>query len=95
MGIRLSLDMSIDHEEFRRLLPGAVGAAPMREEGDTFSRVEGARRWRIRVTPLTEQRLGSLALPRHRVEIQLEGYPEDEAEAFLARFHRGFQRGGG
>ncbi|WP_291270970.1 hypothetical protein [Geothrix sp.] len=95
MGIRLSLDMSIDREAFRRLLPGAVGAAPMREEGDTFCGAEGRRRWRIQVTPLAERRLGSLALPRHRVEIQLEGYLEDEAEAFLARFHRGFQRGGG
>ena len=49
----------------------------------------------MRLLPLADRRLGSVVLPRHRVEISLDGYSEEEARAFMARFHRGFQRGGG
>lgn len=87
--------MSISREEFLRLLPAAVGQATFREEGGAFIGREGARRWTVRLTPLPDQRLGSVSLSRHRIQITFEGYADHEAEAFLARFQRGFQRGGG
>ena len=88
------MDMSLSAEDFRRLLPGALGQAP-RWRPDGAEGPLGSGRWRITLAPLADHRLGSVALPMHRVVICLEGVAEAEAEAFLARFHRGFQRGGG
>ncbi|WP_243300584.1 hypothetical protein [Geothrix oryzisoli] len=95
MEHRLTLEMTLSREEFLRLLPGAVGSFGGPGEGDGFEGRDGPRRWRIRLVPLPDLHVGRVVLPRHRVEIHLQGYAEGEAEAFLTRFHRGFQRGGG
>jgi hypothetical protein len=87
------LEMTLSREEFLRLLPGAVG--PFTEEDGGFRGTDGSLKWHIRLVPLPELRLGRVVLPRHQVEIRLEGHTAGEAEAFLARFQRGFQRGGG
>jgi hypothetical protein len=89
------LEMTLSREEFLRLLPGAVGPLMETREADLFEGRNGSRRWWIRLVPLRDLQVGRVVLPRHRVEIHLEGYAEEEAEAFMARFHRGFQRGGG
>jgi hypothetical protein len=91
--MQLSLEMTLSQEEFLRLLPAAVGT--YREEGDRFCGEAGGQSWVIRLVVLPERRLGSVRLPRHRVEICLKGYSREGIEAFLLRFHRGFQRGGG
>jgi hypothetical protein len=39
--------------------------------------------------------VGSVVVPRFRVEIVLEGYSETDADAFMNRFQRAFLRGGG
>jgi hypothetical protein len=93
--MHLILEMSLSREEFRRLLPGAVGATDIQEQDGVFRASEGARRWNIRLSPLAHRRLGSVVLPCQAVEISLEGHTEAEVAAFLERFHRGFQRGGG
>jgi hypothetical protein len=93
--MRLELEMSLSREDFLRLLPGAVGLPAVTEEGGVYLASEGTRRWSVRLRPLPDRRLGSVVLPRHWIEIQLEGYSGEEAAAFLARFHRGFLRGGG
>ena len=49
----------------------------------------------IRLVPLPALRFSSLAIPRHRVDITLDGGSDAEGEAFMARFHRAFLRGGG
>ncbi|GLH66258.1 hypothetical protein [Geothrix edaphica] len=87
------LEMTLSREEFLRLLPGAVG--PFTEEDGGFRGTDGPLRWRIRLIPLPELRVGRVVLPRYQVEIRLEGHTAGQAEAFLARFQRGFQRGGG
>jgi len=87
--------MSISREEFLRLLPVAVGRSPFTEEAGVFSGRDGSRCWQVRLRPIANQRLGSVVLPRHRLDITFEGYSDQEAETFLVRFHRGFQRGGG
>lgn len=95
MEYRLDLEMTLSRAEFLRLLPGAVGPAVVTEESGVFRGTDGQRGWTIRLVPLLDLRLGSVSLPRHRVEVHLDGYSKGEVEAFLARFHRGFQRGGG
>ena len=93
MNFHRDLEMSITREEFLRLLPAAVG--PFEENGDTIRGHGTACGWLIRLTPLAGRRVGSMAVPRHQVDIVLEGCAESEAEAFVERFHRAFLRGGG
>ena len=95
MAIELNLEMTLSRGEFLRMLPAAVGMAAIREEGNTFAGGDGQKSWTLALVPLASRRLGSMVLPCHRVEIRLEGYSEAAAEAFMARFLRGFQRGGG
>ena len=85
--------MSLLREEFLRLLPGAVPVCEV--DGDTVRWTEGGCDGTIRLVPLPDRRLGGIVIPRHRVEIALEGWTEAEGEAFLDRFHRAFLRGGG
>jgi hypothetical protein len=88
-------EMALSREEFLRLLPKAVPTPFAEGPEGTFRPADGAARWTLRLVPLAPLHLGGLDLPRHRVELGLEGLDEPAAEAFLARFHRGFQRGGG
>jgi hypothetical protein len=87
--------MSISRPDFLRRLPAAVGQEAVREENGRFSGEEGAGRWTLRLVPLPDRRLARVVLPCHRVEIGLEGYGEAAVDAFMARFQRAFQRGGG
>jgi len=85
--------MSLLREEFFRLLPAAVPAWEV--DGDTVRWSEAGRSGTIRLIQIEDRRLGSVVVPRHRVEIDLEEFDEEEGEAFLARFVRAFLRGGG
>ncbi len=93
MDFLRSLEMSLLAEEFFRLLPAVVAVYEV--NGDTVRWSEGGRVGTIRLVRLEDRRLGSVVVPRHRVEIVLEDCPETEGEAFLDRFHRAFLRGGG
>ena len=94
MTIRRSLEMSLSREEFFRLLPSAVGSHHVGKDG-VVSGSDGPRCWTIHLLPLSDGRLGRVALPRHQIEISFDGHTDEEVETFMARFHRGFQRGGG
>ena len=93
MDFRHALEMSLSREEFFRHLPAVVPVFDVDKDAVCWS--DGDRRWTIRLVPLSHRLMASAVLPRHRVEIFLEACPEDEGEAFMARFHRAFLRGGG
>ena len=93
--MKISLEMSISREDFLRLLPSAVGQVVVAAQDGVFGGGDDHYRWEIRLQKLEDRRLGSVVLPFHRVDIRLEGHSEDEAAAFMTRFQRGFQRGGG
>ena len=93
MVFRRSLEMSLLREEFFRLLPAAVPSWEV--DGDTVRWSERGRGGTIRLIQIEDRRLGSVVVPRHRVEIALEEFEEEEGEAFMARFLRAFLRGGG
>lgn len=95
MAVHRSLDMSLTREEFLRLLPAAVGLETVTLENDCVVHANGATRWRIRLTRLPDVRLGSVVLPLHRVELAFDGLSHQDIQAFMARFERYFQRGGG
>lgn len=87
--------MTISREDFLRLLPEAVGLTPQAGADGVFRHAEGTRCWSLELQPLELLRLGRLSLVRHRVELTFEGHTDAQVAAFMARFHRGFQRGGG
>ena len=93
MDFRHSVEMSVSREEFFRFLPAAVGSFAV--DGDTIRPPGAAGGWLIRLTPLADHRAGRVVVPRHRVDIVIEDCADEEAEAFMARFRRGFLRGGG
>jgi hypothetical protein len=93
MNFQRTMEMSLSREEFLRFLPAAVGSFVA--NGDEVRRSDGVRGWAIRLVRLADHRVGSVVVPRHRVEIVLEGYSEADADAFMNRFHRAFLRGGG
>lgn len=90
--------MTLGRSEFLRLLPGAVGSAFGVEEtpGATLLAHQGAgENWRIRLTPLPPTYLGPIPMERLQVDLAFEGWPPGQVDAFIARFLRGYQRGGG
>jgi hypothetical protein len=105
MVFRRSLEMSISREEFFRLLaaiderrgPDGSSLAPIESspEATTIRWFDAGRPWTIRLVPLPDRHLGSVTVPRHRVDIALEACSDDDGEAFMTRFHRAFLRGGG
>ena len=93
MAAFLSLEMTLTREEFLRLLPALETTVP--NEGQVFAGGEGAKSWRLTLVPLPERRVGALLLPRCRVDLRFEGHTPAEIDAFMTRFQRAFQRGGG
>ena len=93
MTIERSFEMSISREEFFRLLTAAVDA--FEADGHVVRGAGEGHRWAVTLVPLPDHRLGSVVVPRHRVEITIDDCTEAEGGAFLARFQRAFLRGGG
>jgi hypothetical protein len=93
--LALAQDMTISRESFLRSLPAALHCPEVRSDGDQVRPVGGDAGWRIVVTPLPELRLGSIALPRQRIEIHLTGYDETRTRALLERFELYFRHAGG
>ncbi len=90
-----SWDMSISRIEFERSLPAAVDNAAYAVDGNVFSHDGGGRSWRITLEPLPDRVIALLRLPRHRVGFRLDGFDAAARAAWIERFARYFQRGGG
>jgi len=91
----LRFEMTTTRAEFLRLLPAAVNHLRFVEEDGTFVHRDGARRWRIGLTPLSDLRLGMIRLERYGIDIDFAGYSDAEIADYLARFELYFRRGGG
>lgn len=87
-------DMALTREDLLRLLPGAVGGLPWRAEDNRIV-VGNEAGVDLRIDPLPPRRFGPVDIPRLRVGFTFRGWDEAERSAFLARFDRAFQRGGG
>jgi hypothetical protein len=73
-----------------------VGQASLgRRSAEREGGVPARTRATIRLVPLPDLRLGSIAMPRHRVEIALDDCSGAEGDAVMDCFHRTFMRGGG
>lgn len=87
--------MGITHADLHRVLPVLFPDQSLRWGEGTCSVVDGNRGVAIRYAPEQERRLAALAVPRTEVVIELDGYSDAEAAAFLALFERCFRKGGG
>ena len=85
-------EMALTRAEFLRLLPGAAGDLPHREDGDTVHVGDAVS---IELEPLPPRRLGRFEIPVMRVTLRFRGWSGDEARTFVQRFDRAFQKGGG
>jgi hypothetical protein len=88
-------EMTIQAADFRRRLPGALGAETFEECGDAFLHSEAGRSWRIELGPLPALALGAISLERQLVQWTFAGYEAAEIQVRLERFERHFRRGGG
>jgi len=95
MKLPSRFDMTITHADFRRLLPAAVNHVPFTEKDSAFAYGDGARGWRISLSPLPQLQIGLIRLERHQVDFKFTGYSVDEIEKFMTRFEVYFRRGGG
>jgi hypothetical protein len=87
--------MCLTREDFHRTLPAAIGALPHQWEGDRVSIVADGGQVTIALTDQPARVLGSLRLPVLAVAFRFQGFTPAAVEAFMTRFDRHFQRGGG
>jgi hypothetical protein len=88
-------EMSITHQDFLRILPGALGTGNYRLYGNRVVYGDEAHWMEITLSAGTERRIGALALPLTHVRLKFFGYAEPDLQAAITRFDRAFQRGGG
>ncbi len=95
-GFSVQIDMGLDHREFFRLLPAAVEKCAWRVEDERVIIEDGGRRIDIELDESVTRSVGpTLKMPMTVVRLRFSGYRRSEAEAFLERFRRHYQRGGG
>lgn len=90
------LAMGISHDDFFRVFPTVLGAASWRREGLSIL-VEWPLGARLvaSVSAQKLRRIASLSLPYVDVGFDFHGMAAGERAAFLLRFDRAFQKGGG
>lgn len=86
-------EMGLTRAEFLRVLPRVLDGADFVAAGQRIT-VEGMG-LTIILMEAPPRRIGSVALPVMRVRLELDRWVEADADVFLARFDRHFQRGGG
>ena len=89
-------DMATSRAEFFRNLDVALRGMDYAVDGDLVTVEDGGKRIDVQLSPLPPRVLSALIkLERWKVSFEFAGFGEGEAEAFIARFDRAFQRGGG
>ncbi|MEQ8663575.1 MAG: hypothetical protein RLW62_22385 [Gammaproteobacteria bacterium] len=89
-------EMGISHADFRRIFPRLLddAAASVDGTGAHASWPDG-RLLTVRLSPERERRIALLRLPTTDLEFEFRGFSPAACEAFLGRFDRAFQKGGG
>jgi hypothetical protein len=89
-------DMALTLEDFHRGLDSAMDGLDFEVNGGVVRAGDEAHSITIAYKSLPTRVLGGLLeVPRGEVAISFQGYSEDERTAFLQRFDRSYQRGGG
>lgn len=88
-------EMSISHSEFRRILERAFSREFRQVRSDRFEFDNEGGRICINLTQESSARIGVITIPVTTVSLEFHAMDQAKAQAFLARFDRAFQRGGG
>jgi hypothetical protein len=88
-------ELGLTHAEFHRLLPPAIAHRPYAVDGETVRIEDGARSVTIALGPQRHRAIASLRIPYVEARFTFTGFAAAERAAFMARFERYFQRGGG
>ena len=89
-------EMGFTHDELLKGLPSAVHPYSITTESNRVYLVQcDDRTARIQLSAERVRTIASISLPITDVEILFENFTEQEYEAFMARFRKYLQRGGG
>ena len=87
--------MGITHGEFFRLLSIALGTEGYSVGANTASMKNGDKSVEIELGAEGTRQIALLVVPRTSVRLTLDGFSDAEAENFMRKFDRAYQRGGG
>lgn len=93
--VRIHKEMGITRSEFLRLLKTAVDPASFNQSGDDVDVIGAPGKVRIRLSGDRERRIALIRLPVLDVDLELSGFSGEALRAFMTRFDRAYQRGGG
>jgi len=89
-------EYGLSHADLERILPRLLAGTPPRHCGNRFEFAVGpAKHVTVILGAELERRIAGLRLPYTVVGFEFEGLAGAERVAFLARFGRAFQKGGG
>ena len=92
----VTYEMVLTEAELARLAVHLDGGdALVRGDRAVSVRLDDGRGWSITLGPERRRRIALFDLPLCDATIRLDGYDAAGTEAFLARFHRVFRKGGG
>ncbi|MDX1594145.1 MAG: hypothetical protein R3298_07845 [Gammaproteobacteria bacterium] len=91
----LEREMGLDHADFWRLLPQALGPHAWKREGNRVTVEIGGGHVEIELGPQRERRIALMTIPATPVSISWRGVDRDTRARFLERFDSYYRRGGG
>lgn len=94
--VTIAKQMGITHAEFMRLLPRALGSQSFQFNGSviTFAGDDG-QSLKIELGPEDVRQIALMRIATTPVTLTFSGYADADRQAFLTRFDRTYQRGGG
>ncbi len=89
-------EMGISHADFRRIFPRLVSDAESDFDGGRASvRWQDGSRLVVHLSPEGERRIALLRLPTTDLRFEFHAFTASRCAAFMQRFDRAFQKGGG
>jgi len=93
--VTIAKDMAITIPDFFRLLPRALDGEPHAVTGHIVQLGDTERGVTITIEPAEPRRIALIVVERCMVTLAFTGYGDEERAAFLTKFDRAYQRGGG
>lgn len=88
-------EMGINHADFFRILPKALGTPDYARSGNRVVLENGEKRLEITLGPEGKRTIALLSLPITMVTMRFENYGADELTSAMERFDLYYRRGGG
>ena len=95
MSHTVELEMGLDHAEFFRTLPSAMGNTAYTVRTNQVLVEQTGRQLTISLAPEQRRRIALLNLPYTTVRFDFQGYEQTAIDAFMDYFLSRYQRGGG